>query len=97
MRRHFHFQPVRYLMRIKPDRASHAKKWNVVVFNFLVNGSHGNAEQTRQFFDRERLLSGAQLLDEGHFANFSGLARMASGAGAAKTRSLRSRCASLLI
>ena len=74
MRRHFHFQPVRYLMRIKPDRASHAKKWNVVVFNFLVNGSHGNAEQSRQFFDRKSLLSGAQLLDEGHFANFSGLA-----------------------
>jgi hypothetical protein len=60
-------------MRIKPDGASHAKKWNVVVFNFLVQGSHGNAEQPRQFFDRERLLFGAQLLDEGHFANFSGL------------------------
>jgi hypothetical protein len=72
MRRHFRFQPVRYLMGIKPDGRSHAEKWDVVIFNFLVQGSHGNAEQTRQFFDRESFLSGAQLLDEGHFVNFSG-------------------------
>ena len=97
MRRHFHFQPVRYLMRIKADGASHAEKWNVVVFNFLVQGSHGNAEHTSQFFDRESFMSGAQLLDEGHFVNFSGLARMASGAGAANPRSLRSRPAGLHI
>jgi len=69
MRRHsFHFQPVRDLMRIKADGASQ----NVVVFNFLVQGSHGNAEHTSQLFDRESFLSGAQLLDEGHFVNFSG-------------------------
>ena len=72
MRRHFHFQPVRDLVRIKPDGASHAEKWNVVVFNLLVQGSHGNAEQTRHFLDGKSLLSGAQLLDEDHFANFSG-------------------------
>ena len=78
MRRHcFHFQPVRDLMRIKADGASQ----NVVGFNFLVQGSHGNAEHASQFFDRESFLSGAQLLDEGHFVNFSRLARMASGAG----------------
>jgi hypothetical protein len=73
MRRHFRFQPVRDLMRIKPDGASHAEKWDVVVFHFLVQCSHGNAEQTRQFFDRKSLLSGAQLLNEGHLRIFSGL------------------------
>ena len=77
MRRHcFHFQPVRDLMRIKANGASQ----NVVVVNFLVQGSHGNAQHARQFFDRERSLSGAQPLDEGHFVNFSGLSGMASGA-----------------
>lgn len=77
MRRHcFHFQPVRDLMRIKADGASQ----NVVVFNFLVQGSRGNAEDTSQFLDRESFLSGAQPLDEGHFVNFSWLARVESGA-----------------
>jgi hypothetical protein len=84
MRRHFfHFQPVRDRMRIKADGAPQ----NVVVFNFLVQGPHGNAEHTGHFFDRESFLSGAQLLDEGHFLNFFGLARLASGAGAANPRS----------
>ena len=94
MRRHcFHFQPVRDLMRIKADGASQ----NVVVFNFLVQGSRGNAEDTSQFLDRESFLSGAQLLDEGHFVNFSGLSGMASGAGAANLRSLGSRPAGLTL
>ena len=94
MRRHcFHFQPVRDLMRIKADGASQ----NVVVCNFLAQGSRSNAQHASQFFDRENFLSGAQLLDEGHFVNFSGLARMASGAGAANPRCLRSRPAGLLI
>jgi hypothetical protein len=64
MRRHFlHFQPVRDLTSIKADGASQ----NVVIFNFLVQGSHGNAKHTSQLFDRESFLSGAQLIDEGHF------------------------------
>jgi hypothetical protein len=83
----FHFQAVRDLMRIKADGASQS----VVVFNFLVQGSHGNAEHTSQLFDRESFLSGAQPPDEVYFVNFSGLARMASGAGTANPRSLRSR------
>jgi hypothetical protein len=83
MRRHyFHFRPVRDLMRIKADGAAP----DVVVCNLPVQGSHGNAEHTSQFFGRESFLSGAQLLDEGHFVNFSGLARMASGAGTANPR-----------
>jgi hypothetical protein len=94
MGRHFfHFQPVRDLMRIKADGASQ----NVVVFNFLVQSSDGNAEHTGQLFDRESFLSGAQLLDEGHFVNFSGLAKMAPGAGSANPRSLRSRPAGLTL
>lgn len=66
MRRHLHLQPVRYLVRIEADRCSHAKKRYVIVFHFLIQGADCNAEEPSQFFNRESLLLGAQLLNESH-------------------------------
>ena len=45
MRRHFHFQPVSYLVRVEADGGSHTEEGDVVVFYFLVQSPDGNAEQ----------------------------------------------------
>jgi hypothetical protein len=66
VRRHFHLQPMRYLMGIKADGCPHPEKRNVIVFYFLVQSPDGNAEQPGQLLDRESLLLGAQLLNESH-------------------------------
>ena len=66
MGRHFHFKPIRYLMRVEPDGTPHAKERNVIVLNFFVYGAHGNTEQPSQLLDRESFLLGAQLLNESH-------------------------------
>ena len=66
MGRHFHLQPVRYLVRVETDGCSHTEKGDVVVFYFLVQSPDGNAEQPGQLLDRESLLLGAQLLNESH-------------------------------
>ena len=66
MRRHFHFQPVSYLVRVEADGGSHTEEGDVVVFYLLVQSPDGNAEQPGQLLDRESLLLGAQLLNESH-------------------------------
>jgi len=66
MRRHFHFQPVSYLVRVEADGGSHTEKRDVVVFYFLVQSPDGNAEQPGQLLDRESLLLGSQLLNQSH-------------------------------
>jgi hypothetical protein len=67
MRGHFRFQPVRYLVRIKPDGCSYSEERYVIVFHFFVHGPNGNAEKLCQLFDCKRFLFGSQLLDESHF------------------------------
>jgi hypothetical protein len=66
MGRHFHFQPVSYLVRVEADGGSHTEEGDVVVFYFLVQSPDGNAEQPGQLLDRESLLLGTQLLNESH-------------------------------
>jgi hypothetical protein len=66
VRRHFHFQPISYLMRVEADGGSDTEEGDVVVFNFLVQSPDGNAKQSGQFLDRESLLLGAQLLNKSH-------------------------------
>ena len=66
MGRHFHFQPVSYLVRVEADGGSHTEEGDVVVFYFLVQSPDGNAEQRGQLLNRESLLLGAQLLNESH-------------------------------
>lgn len=66
MGRHFHFQPVSYLVRVEADGGSHTEEGDVVVFYFLVQSPDGNAEQPGQLLNRESLLLGAQLLNESH-------------------------------
>ena len=43
------------------------KKRYVIVFHFLIQGGDCNAEEPSQFFNRESLLLGAQLLTENHW------------------------------
>jgi hypothetical protein len=66
VRRHFHFEPISYLVRVEAYGRSHTEEGDVVVFYFLVQSSDGNAEQAGQLLNRESLLLGAQLLDESH-------------------------------
>jgi hypothetical protein len=66
VRRHFHFQPVSYLLWVEADGGSHAEEGDVIVLHFLVQSPDGNAEQPGQLLDRESLLLGAQLLYESH-------------------------------
>ena len=66
MGRHFHLQPVRYLVRVETDGCSHTEKGDVIVFHFLVQSPDGDAEQPSQLLDRESFLLGAQLLNESH-------------------------------
>jgi hypothetical protein len=35
MCRHFHLQPIRYLVRIKADGGSYAEERDVIIFHFL--------------------------------------------------------------
>jgi hypothetical protein len=69
--RHLHFKPVSNLVGVETDGCSHTEKRDVIVFYFLVQSPDGNAEQPGQFLDRESLLLGAQLLNEGHWTNVS--------------------------
>jgi len=79
VRRHFHFQPVSYLVRVEADGGSHTEEGDVVVFYFLVQSPDGNAEQPGQLLDRESLLLGAQLLNESHLDEMSPRIREAKG------------------
>lgn len=74
MRRHFPFQPIRYLVWIKADGRSHSEEWNVIVLHFLVESSYRNAKNVCQFFDRQGFLLRPQLLDESHFVPCEGSA-----------------------
>jgi hypothetical protein len=66
MCRHLRLKPLCDLVRVKPDRTSHAKKRNPIVLDLLVQSSNADTKQTGEFFYGKSFFSGAQLLDERH-------------------------------
>jgi len=56
MGRHFHFQPIRYLMGIKSDGRAHTEERNVIVLDLFIEGPQSNAQQVSQFLDRQGFL-----------------------------------------
>jgi hypothetical protein len=66
VRRHFHLQPIRYLMGIEADGRPHTEEGNVIVLDLFIESAQGNAQQISQLLDRQGFLLGAQLFRKGH-------------------------------
>ncbi len=57
-------------MRIEANRCPYPEKRNTSVLTLLVQSPNSDAEQIRQFLNREGLLPGSELLDESHSGKY---------------------------